>query len=373
MGGQVLVDGSSSGCRDDTLTTSSLLCHNIVIFVDRALLFCATILLCIDSHSMFIVFRACWIFLTSSCFRLFRSRINRLKDDISVHPQTSCSSFSHSYLIFIFPIPTMRISLLSTVALSAVRTIAYTAAPKTFGSRSVLRMATSSAEQQVIAGPTLPDLAPTAKRLFLVRHGEVINPGGDRPVYYGAMDVSLSPLGEQEAVAAGQYLQQFDLQHVACSPLSRAVFGARQVAELQEQDDELIVIDGFSELDRGAWCGLTLGEIGADMMERFDACDETVTPENGESYPFVKDRVLKARDQILAKMDAGRSAAVVSHLQVTRCMLSEAIAMPAKEMAALKIATASVTCIDYDGDVQTVHFQSFKPDMGLAKSNDGAN
>lgn len=232
----------------------------------------------------------------------------------------------------------------------------------------------------IMNSPPLPDLAPTAKRLFLVRHGEVINPGGDRAVYYGSMDVPLSPLGEDEAIAAAQYLQQFNLQHVACSPLSRAIFGATKVMELQNAElssssslDNLIVLEGFTEMDRGAWCGLTLEEIGPDLMARFDACDETVTPEGAESYPQLKARVLAARDQLLDHIDPGRAAAVVSHLQVTRSMLSDAIRMPIEEMSKLKIATASITCIDYDGDTQTVHFQSFKPDSGLAKAKDGAN
>jgi hypothetical protein len=44
-------------------------------------------------------------------------------------------------------------------------------------------------------------------------------------------------------------------------------------------------------------------------------------------------------------------------------------------MANLKVATASVTCIDYDiqTGTQTVQYQSFKPDVGLIKSKDGAN
>jgi hypothetical protein len=50
-----------------------------------------------------------------------------------------------------------------------------------------------------VEGPSLPPVPPSSKRLFMVRHGEVINPGGDRPVYYGCQDVELSPLGELEA------------------------------------------------------------------------------------------------------------------------------------------------------------------------------
>ena len=257
--------------------------------------------------------------------------------------------------------------------------------------------------------PVLPPLSPpTAKRLFLVRHGEVVNPGGpDCPVYYGAMDVPLSALGEQEAAAAGLYLQQFPLARVFTSPLRRAVYGATSVLEHQQQQqqvvtgatgtttavaaaaaagraDSLVVLDGFKELDRGDWCGKTKSEIGADQMQRFDAGDETVTPANGgESYRELKQRVLAARSVALDLMRPGEMACVVSHLQVTRCLLSDATGAAVSEMASLKVATASVTCIDYDWEDDgsgsgstikaTIHFQSFKPSIGLPTAMDGAN
>mmetsp|Transcript_8097 Transcript_8097/g.11575 ORF Transcript_8097/g.11575 Transcript_8097/m.11575 type:complete len:303 (+) Transcript_8097:111-1019(+) len=226
--------------------------------------------------------------------------------------------------------------------------------------------------------PTLPPIPPKSKRLFLVRHGEVINPGGDRPVYYGAMDVSLSPLGEMEAKAAGAYLEQFELQHVGASPLNRAIFGATQVILRQREKltpADLKIYPGFSELDRGAWCGKTKDEIGEEAMARFDACDESVTPEGGESYPVLKKRVLSARNEILSITECGKASAVVSHLQVTRSMLSDAMDIPTDQMAALKVTTASISCIDFDSSTgaQTIHFQSFKPDFGLSKSTDGAN
>lgn len=267
--------------------------------------------------------------------------------------------------------------------MSVVKVLCFTSSPRivsfavrNLGSGTPIRMSSTEVEPTVkITGPSLPPVAATAKRLFLVRHGEVINPGGDRPVYYGAMDVPLSPLGEKEATAAATYLQQFDLQVVASSPLSRAMFGANEVSIVQSQQQEIVVRDGFKELDRGDWCGKTKDEIGSEMMSRFDACDESVTPEGGESYLALKERVLQARDDILDLTEDGKSSAIVSHLQVTRSMLSEAMGIATNEMASLKIATASVTCIDYDSETgeQTVHFQSFKPDAGLKASKDGAN
>ena len=238
----------------------------------------------------------------------------------------------------------------------------------------------TSLQQQALEGPALPPLPSTAKRMFLVRHGEVINPGGDRNVYYGAMDVLLSELGEQEATAAGVYLSQFDLAHVFCSPLTRAVYGAEQVAKRQANKSiDIVSIPGFKELDRGDWCGKTKEEIGEELMNAFDACDESVTPVNGESFPALKQRVLEALNTALGKMQPGESACLVSHLQVTRSILSQALGVPTNQMTKLPVSTASVTCVDYDfadGAVEpqaTVHFQSYKPEVGLAKSKDGAN
>ena len=177
--------------------------------------------------------------------------------------------------------------------------------------------------------------------------------------------------------AAAKYLERFDLQHVASSPLSRAIFGANEVISKQKRKDEIdmIIYSGFKELDRGSWCGKTKDEIGEDMMLLFDACDESVTPDGGESYPTLKARVLADRDKLLEKTDCGRASAIISHLQVTRSMTSDALGIPTKEMTGLTIATASVTCIDYDSATgeQTVNFQSFKPEAGLEKSKDGAN
>lgn len=262
-------------------------------------------------------------------------------------------------------------------AVRSTRTILSTTMQPTAADQAAkLLNANLAASQQ---GPSLPPLSPTAKRMFFVRHGEVINPGGDRPVYYGAMDVPLSKLGEQEAIAAGLYLSQFQLAHVFSSPLSRAVFGAKEVAKLQKKQAEtdLVVLEGFKELDRGDWCGKTKEEIGEKAMAAFDACDLSVTPANGESFPALKRRVLEALHTALGQMKEGQSACLVSHLQVTRSILSEALGVPTEKMTTLPVATASVTCIDYETkeiDPQiTVHFQSYKPEAGLAQSIDLAN
>jgi len=77
------------------------------------------------------------------------------------------------------------------------------------------------------------------------------------------------------------------------------------VLELQGSESDLIILEGFKELERVARCGLTIDEIGADTMEIFNACDESVTPDGGESFPALKNRVLQARDTILELQKPG--------------------------------------------------------------------
>jgi broad specificity phosphatase PhoE len=272
----------------------------------------------------------------------------------------------------------------------------------------------------------IPPISRTAKRIFWIRHGEVINPGAaqNRTVFYGSQNVPLSSFGQQEAIAAAQFIVDLQQQQQATPPmviskvfssnLTRAIYGAEQVRLLllqqqqqtANQTTEVVPVPnsaeqvaGFMELNRGDWAGKTIEEIGIDNMERFNQGDETVTPNNGESYRAFNHRVLEARNKIvLPQIPLGQCGVVVSHLQVTRCIVGNTLQVPISEISKLSIATASITCIDYeykdnnddDGTTtvmidenesttmatpksQIIHFQSYKPNVGLRKSMDGAN
>ncbi|GMH70106.1 hypothetical protein TL16_g05326 [Triparma laevis f. inornata] len=223
----------------------------------------------------------------------------------------------------------------------------------------------------------LPPIAANARRVFMVRHGEVIPPGGVHGVHYGDLDVDLSPLGKKEATAAGQFLFQYKLHSVWSSPLSRAVYGAEEVRKEQKSfspTQKQNTLPGFSELCRGAWRGKTKEEIGLDTYAKFNDCDESVTPDGGESIMTVKTRVMGALDQILEGTPKGEATCVVSHLWVTRSMISDALGVEPGKMNEVDVPTASISCVDYeDGGSAQVVMKGFKPDVGLEKSKDTGN
>jgi len=138
---------------------------------------------------------------------------------------------------------------------------------------------------------SVPPLAPTSKRIFLVRHGKVIPPGGVHGVHYGDLDIPLSPLGKIEATQAVSCLADTPLSAVVSSPLSRAVFGANEIRKSRTiTTTPPLTYKGFSELNRGKWRGKTKEQIGNDLYESFNAATPGTTPEDGESLQTVRDR-----------------------------------------------------------------------------------
>ena len=148
---------------------------------------------------------------------------------------------------------------------------------------------------------------------------------------YGGADVPLSTNGEAEARAAAVMIAAgvtdgMPIVRVFCSPLLRAMYGAHCVVEACGGLGVPTPLDGLREVGRGDWYGLTPTEIterygeGANM-DTFVA-EPAFRPPGGESLDDVASRVLPARDAILAALESGAAAVVVSHLFVTRTVVS---------------------------------------------------
>jgi len=222
----------------------------------------------------------------------------------------------------------------------------------------------------------IPSLSPHLRRLYLVRHGEVIPPGGIHGVHYGDMDVPLSNLGKLEAKAAAEFLKKEDIKGVFSSPLSRAVYGAEQIRKDRNGLMHApLTFPGFSELARGAWRCKSKEDIGLELHERFNRGEEGTTPEGGESLHVIRKRVLGARDEVLDLLEDGEAGCVVSHLWVTRSFISDATDGKAGDMVDIEIPTASVSVVDYDVHkrVQNVVMLGVKPEAGLEKGQDVGN
>lgn len=182
-------------------------------------------------------------------------------------------------------------------------------------------------------------------RLILVRHGAVQPP---RPkTFYGGSEVPLSELGRAEAERAAEALRGRRLDHVACSPLSRARFGAEAVARGRGLAGAPEIFDGLREIDRGRWLGHTVEEIRERWpgdLEAHAADPEGWRGHDGESLADLRGRVLAARDALAARWPGG-CVAVVAHLYPIRALAADALGRPTADWESLRAPTGSISVL----------------------------
>lgn len=205
------------------------------------------------------------------------------------------------------------------------------------------------------------------RTIILVRHGAVdrtksgVPPGA---LYGGDIDVPLSLRGEAEARAAARYVvERFDVSSVWASPLARAVFGAQCIADAAGVES-VETSEALREIARGGWLRKTPDEIEAMTPGGMDAFlrDTAYRPPGGaESIDDVRLRATEALIQrVLPTVEPAGAAVVVSHLYVTRALLSSAL--PDTPIPDIDVPTASVSGLVYDDNgMATVLFRGVKP------------
>ena len=186
-------------------------------------------------------------------------------------------------------------------------------------------------------------------RIHLVRHGETApNPPNS---FYGGSEVPLSANGELQAAAAADYLSSESVDHIICSPLSRAVFGAEEI-RMRHTKAMVSQVDGFREKNCGRWVGHDLASMGKaypDDMKSYLADPINWRGHGGESLAQVQQRVVSAFENVLTL--GYRNIVIVSHLFPTRLILNHLTKGDVvDDLMNMKIPTASVSRLDCQAD-----------------------
>lgn len=169
----------------------------------------------------------------------------------------------------------------------------------------------------------LPTLPPVLARLFLVRHGEVHNPGhvcyGDLPGF------GLGPAGRRQARAAAAYLAPSGAELIVSSPLRRAretagIIG-RRLGALPVTDTRL------TEWRLGVrWAGVIWEDLPTAFPGELEAYLEHPAdlPFSPESLAAAAERVVDLVGE-LGRAHPGERAVLVSHqdpIQAARLLLT---------------------------------------------------
>jgi len=157
--------------------------------------------------------------------------------------------------------------------------------------------------------------------LILVRHGETEGQSSVR--LYGSTDVALSDLGRRQMESVRSALGGLDFDRVLVSPLQRSRESAAIVCRASTLPS--IVVASFSEIDFGAWEGLTAEEVSErdpQGYRQWKGGDEDWAFPDGDSRRGFADRVSAAalavfgdgREHFLAVLHKGVVKTIVGAL-----------------------------------------------------------
>lgn len=199
----------------------------------------------------------------------------------------------------------------------------------------------------------------SAATVYLVRHGSVV--GAETRRFIGHLDVSLSPLGEAQAVAVSARLRTVALDAIYCSDLART----RRTAEIIAVPHALTPIanPALREFAMGRWEGLTAEQIRALDPVAFHAWMGDVGrfqfPE-GESLPDLDARAWPAFEAIVAR-HPGRAIAIIAHGGSLRAILCRALGLGPGRLLALGQDYAALSVLEASRDGWTLRLLNQSP------------
>ena len=237
--------------------------------------------------------------------------------------------------------------------------------------------------------------------IVLLRHG--LSSANVSGILAGrAPGVSLTDEGRRALRANLELLPHRHFARLLHSPLQRCQETAMVAAEVAEFDD-IAVDDAVIELDYGEWTGRTLKELGREPLwktvvtsasqARFPG-GESITEAADRSTARVRDLVAQLREEERADADLGttsesgaasesgnasdngteagkpappRWAMIVSHGDIIKAIIADALGMPLDEFQRLSVAPGSFTVIDFSGDRPVLAAMSVTA-AGLAQS-----
>lgn len=201
---------------------------------------------------------------------------------------------------------------------------------------------------------------------ILIRHGR--STANTKGVLAGwSPGVDLDETGWEQARALVARLEDTPFVHLVTSPLDRCRQTAAPLGQAHGLEPQ--VHEGIGECRYGAWTGRPLEELADDPLWRVvqDRPSEAVFPGSeefaGESVAQMSARAVAAIAEIDAAVEAEHGShsvwAAVTHGDIIKAVLADAVATPLDDFQRLHVDPASVS---------VVHYTSVRP--MLLRSND---
>jgi len=194
-------------------------------------------------------------------------------------------------------------------------------------------------------------------KLTLVRHTSLdIAPS----ICYGQSDIAVSTNFENECLALQTKLATFQFDAVYASPLKRC----HQLAQALCADEtfghasENIQLDErLRELHFGDWEMSPWDAIPRDIFDVWANDYANLAPPNGETFGQLHTRA-KSFVEDVSSHSQGKNILVVTHGGLIRALIAEVLQMPLKRLFRITIDHASLTQLEFNGEVPKINFMN---------------
>ncbi len=210
--------------------------------------------------------------------------------------------------------------------------------------------------------------------LVLVRHGRTPANAGGR-LAGRTPGVHLDDIGREQAARVGRRLAGVAVVRVVASPLERTVETAKALMVGRTDGLRLRRDRGLIEVGYGSWAGRPLAELAAEpLWQTVQSHPSGAAFPEGESLADVQHRavasVRRHDREVAAEHGADAVWVVVSHADVIKAVLADALGLHLDQFQRIVVDTASVSIVRYTAERPYVlRINDHGPDLtGLAGS-----
>lgn len=192
-------------------------------------------------------------------------------------------------------------------------------------------------------------------RLLLIRHGLSIT--NKARMFTGQMNVSLAPLGYEQASKTAEYVAaQYKVDVIYASDLDRACQTVQPLAE--RLGLPIHTCRDLREIDVGSWQARLVEEIGREFPAEYAHYVNdpgTFHFERGESFSALMERAMLALTRI-AKENDGKTVVIGTHGGVIRSLLAAWSGFGIKRIKEIpSVANCSITVVECEsGEMRPV-------------------
>ena len=195
--------------------------------------------------------------------------------------------------------------------------------------------------------------------VILVRHGRT-TANADGMLAGRALGVRLDQIGQEQAALTGKRLAVVPLVGVVSSPLERCRQTAQLILDHQTGSLATPVEEGITECDYGDWQGRALGDLAKEnLWSTVQTQPSAVTFPGGESMATMQARSVAAIRRHDAAFEAehgpGAVWVAVSHGDIIKSILADALGMHLDLFQRITVGPASVSIVRYGTSRPSVH------------------